>query len=161
DAVSCDAFEFEQLVRRGAIAQALECYCGDFMPGFLDEWVEDERSRLSALHARALAKGDDAIARAPETSVPLRESRIRPSDLGGFLDREEERHRILDALAEHRLITLAGSGGLGKTRLTVESARAAEGFDPVAFVPLAECGDAALIADCIRSALRMEGTQED
>jgi hypothetical protein len=50
-------------------------------------------------------------------------------------------------------------GGFGKTRLTVESVRAAEGFDPVAFVPLAECNDAALIADCIRGALRMEATR--
>jgi predicted ATPase len=171
DAVSCDAAEFEQLVRRGAIAQALECYRGDLMPGFLDEWVEDERSRLSALHARALARGDSTIAKtgADESGAAggaiaapsARESRILPSYLSVFFDREEERHRILDALGEHRLITLAGSGGLGKTRLTVESARAAAGFDPVAFVPLAECSDAALIADCIRSALRMEATQEE
>ena len=69
--------------------------------------------------------------------------------------------RILDALAEHRLITLAGLGGFGKTRLTVESASAAEGFDPIAFVPLAECNDAALIADCIRGALRIEATREN
>src|SRR5215470_10114592 len=64
EAVSCDACEFEQLLRKGAVAQALECYRGDFMPGFLDEWAEDERARLSALHARALLRGDAAIEKA-------------------------------------------------------------------------------------------------
>ncbi|HEV2979090.1 MAG TPA: NB-ARC domain-containing protein [Casimicrobiaceae bacterium] len=167
DAVSCDASEFEQLLRRGAIAQALECYRGDFLPGFLDEWVEDERTRLSALHARALVRGDAAIEKsrsqelAQDQAQRTRESRNLPSYVSVFFDREEEKHRILDALAKYRLITLAGLGGFGKTRLTVESARAAEGFDPVAFVPLAECNDAALIADCIRGALRMEATQEN
>src|SRR5262249_56078514 len=43
----------------------------------------------------------------------------------------------------------------------VESARAATGFASVAFVPLNECTDAELIADRIRSALRMQPTQED
>jgi predicted ATPase len=52
-------------------------------------------------------------------------------------------------------------GGFGKTRLAVESARAATDFDTVAFVALSECNDAALIADCIRSALRMEASQEN
>ena len=41
DAISCDVVEFEQLLRKGAIAQALDCYRGDLLPGFLDEWVED------------------------------------------------------------------------------------------------------------------------
>jgi DNA-binding SARP family transcriptional activator len=56
DAVSCDALEFEQFLRQRAISQALACYRGDLLPGFLDEWVEDERSRLGALRARALAE---------------------------------------------------------------------------------------------------------
>ena len=173
DAVACDASEFEQLLRRGAIAQALECYRGDFLPGFLDEWVEDERTRLSALHARALARGDAAIGKsssqelarneAQRATGPERPSAARnlPSYASVFVDREEEKRRIVDALAEHRLITLAGLGGFGKTRLAVESARAAEGFDPVAFVSLAECSAAALIGDCIRDALRMEATQQN
>jgi len=144
------------------------------MPGFLDEWVEDERSRLGALHARALARGDAALgktqARDPfeqpdangdHAAERAREARILPAYVSVFFDRETEQHQVLDALAQHRLVTLAGLGGFGKTRLTVESARAAAGFDSVAFVPLSECNDAALIADSIRSALRMEASQED
>ena len=174
EAVSCDACEFELLLRKGAVAQALACYRGDFMPGLVDEWVEDERSRLSALHARALARGDAAIDKPRhDASAPTgdrgpaaatehgHESRILPAYVSVFFDRKAEQRQVLDALAEHRLVTLAGLGGFGKTRLTVESARAAESFDSVAFVPLSECNDAALIADSIRSALRMEASQED
>jgi predicted ATPase len=169
EAVSCDACEFEQLLRKGAVAQALECYRGDFMPGFLDEWAEDERTRLSALHARALLRGDAAIEKArQEQGAPpalaaekAREFRSLPSYVSVFFGREEEQRRVLAELAEHRLVTLAGLGGFGKTRLAVESARTATGFDSVVFVPLSECTDAALIADRIRGALRMEATRED
>lgn len=175
DAVSCDACEFEQLLRRGSISQALDCYRGDLLPGFLDEWVEDERTRLSALHARALARGDAALAKPrPHEPAPARSddepvlaaeraprSQSLPSYVSVFVDREADQRRVIDALGQHRLVTLAGLGGFGKTRLAVESARALTGSDDVAFVPLSDCGDAALIADCIRSVLRMEASQDE
>src|ERR1700693_4247040 len=70
DAVSCDVREFEQFLRQGAIAQALDCYRGDLLPGFLDEWVEDERTRLSALHARALLRRSAAVEKAWTHGTP-------------------------------------------------------------------------------------------
>ena len=173
DAVSCDVVDFEQLLRKGAIAQALDCYRGDLLPGFLDEWVEDERLRLSALYERALRRDSAAVEKAPTREPsPLRHDagpasehapRLRslPSYVSVFFGRESDKRHVLDALAQYRLVTLAGLGGFGKTRLAVESARAATGFDAVAFVALSECKDADLIADGIRSALRMEASQED
>ena len=175
DAVSCDVHEFEQFLRQGAIAQALECYRGDLLPGFLDEWVEDERIRLTALYERTLARGVAASEkqRSPEPPLPRADAaptmdygrasqwRSLPSYVSVFFGRESDKQRVLDALAQHRLVTLAGLGGFGKTRLAVESARVAGGFDSVAFVPLSECSNADLIADCIRSALHMEASQED
>jgi predicted ATPase len=145
------------------------------LPGFLDEWVEDERTRLSALHARAQARDSAASekTRAHEPP-PLRRDAVSasaaergpdfqalPSYVSVFFGREADKRALLDALAQHRLVTLSGLGGFGKTRLAVESARAATDFDTVAFVALSECNDAALIADCIRSALRMEASQEN
>jgi non-specific serine/threonine protein kinase len=59
------------------------------------------------------------------------------------------------------LVTLAGLGGLGKTRLAVECARVARPFETVAFVPLAECTSVGLLADRIRSALRIQAAPED
>src|SRR5215469_4114962 len=52
DAVACDATDFERLLRKGAIAEALELYRGELLPGFIDEWVDEERLRLSALRDR-------------------------------------------------------------------------------------------------------------
>src|SRR5947209_12781751 len=71
DAVSSDVREFEQLLRQGAVAQALDCYRGDLLPGFLDEWIEDERARLSALYERALARDIGAIDKARTRAPPL------------------------------------------------------------------------------------------
>ncbi len=175
DAVASDVAEFEQLLRQGAFARALGCYRGDLLPGFLDEWVEDERARLSALHARALARNSAAFDKAhPREPPPLRHDApspgaterepdfvALPSYVSVFFGREGDKRRLLDALAQHRLVTLSGLGGFGKTRLAVESARAATHFDTLAFVPLSECNDADLIADCIRNALRMEASQEN
>src|ERR1700682_5663116 len=162
DAVSCDVREFEQFLRQGATAQALECYRGDLLPGFLDEWVEDERTRLSALHARVLAREGAAAEKArTHEPPPLRHDaapvigdrraqlRSLPSYVSIFFGRESDKRRVLDALARYRLVTLAGLGGFGKTRLAVESARAATGFDAVAFVPFREYGDGDLLADWI------------
>src|ERR1700756_4728648 len=134
DAVASDAREFEQLLRQGATAQALDCYRGDLLPGFLDEWVEDERLRLSALYERAVARsqqrlsesgggagaqsnesragrGEDASEHSAERASA---SRSLPSYVSVFFDRETDMRHVLDALAEHRLVTLAGLGGFGK-----------------------------------------------
>ena len=175
DAVTCDVHEFEQLLRQGAIPQALDWYRGELLPGFLDEWVEDERIRLSALYERALSRGTavagttrpDAVrpprtGRAPASAVEdALQARSLPSYVSVFFGRQGDKRHVLDALAQYRLVTLSGLGGFGKTRLAVECARAAAGFDTVAFIPLSECNDADLIPNCIRDVLRMEASQED
>src|ERR1700693_4703851 len=70
DAVGSDVRDVEHLLRQGAVAQALDCYRGDLLPGFLDEWVEDERARLSALYERALARGRGAVEKARTHEPP-------------------------------------------------------------------------------------------
>jgi predicted ATPase len=160
DAVSCDALEFEQLLRRGDYARALDRYRGELLPGFYDDWVDEERTRLGALYERIQARAAGGPASAP-ASAPAEPARSLPAYLSVFFGREAERRRVLQALREHRLVTLAGLGGFGKTRLAVEAARAAEGYGTVAFVALGECADAGRIADCIRAALRMEASHED
>jgi len=43
--------------------------------------------------------------------------------LTSFVGRKEELARLLELLGQHRLVTLTGPGGVGKTRLAVEAAR--------------------------------------
>ena len=175
EAFACDVHEFETHLRNGAVAQALHCYRGDLLPGFLDEWVEDERLRLRALFETAQLRSE-AAAEVPQVHPYSAEAApALPSMLGSadapvrnlpafatvFFGRENEQQRVHEALAKHRLVTLRGFGGCGKTRLAVEVARSATGADTVAFVALAECHDPDQVADRIRLALRMQASQED
>lgn len=45
-----------------------------------------------------------------------------PASLSSFIGREQELREIRQRLGEHRLMTLTGTGGTGKTRLAVEAA---------------------------------------
>jgi predicted ATPase/DNA-binding XRE family transcriptional regulator len=73
--------------------------------------------------------------------------------LGRDADLQTLRHWLADPAA--RLITLVGPGGVGKTRLALELARAIaeEGATPVVFVPLAAIRDPAFVASAIAEAL--------
>ncbi len=46
-----------------------------------------------------------------------------PVELSTFIGRADELKSLVDELGEHRLVTLIGVGGTGKTRLSVEAAR--------------------------------------
>jgi len=177
-AVCSDVEDFERHVREKSSAKALQSYRGDLLPGFFDEWVEEERTRLRALFEVTRARDDEDEGVAPKSApYPSAGSvapalpamlatlaapvRSLPAYVSVFFGREEEQQSAHRMLAQHRLVTLHGFGGCGKTRLAVEVARSIGGFDTVAFVPLAECNDASQIAEQIRSALRMQAATED
>ncbi|MDP9386362.1 MAG: tetratricopeptide repeat protein [Actinomycetota bacterium] len=48
-----------------------------------------------------------------------------PAPVSSFIGREEEVDRVASLVAAHRLVTLTGPGGIGKTRLALEVARGA------------------------------------
>ncbi len=85
-----------------------------------------------------------------------------PTSLTRFVGREKEIGEVSKALAEHRLVTLTGPGGAGKTRLAVqvgiaavETARASGLFpDGVFFVDLAPLQPAEAMVPAIAAALR-------
>lgn len=58
-----------------------------------------------------------------------------PTYLTRFVGRRGERDRLAALIGEHRLVTVTGPGGMGKTRLAVETAAAAA--RPAAFCDLA------------------------
>jgi predicted ATPase len=59
----------------------------------------------------------------PLYTSPSRPASNLPAQLSQFIGREKELVQIKQCLAKHRLVTLTGSGGIGKTRMAVETAR--------------------------------------
>jgi predicted ATPase/class 3 adenylate cyclase len=72
-----------------------------------------------------------------------------------FLGREEEIAELQTALKAHRLVTLTGPGGVGKTRLAVEVAArlAAEFSDGVWVVEFAPVGEPTAVAEAVAAPL--------
>ncbi|KRB75104.1 hypothetical protein ASE01_17245 [Nocardioides sp. Root190] len=72
-----------------------------------------------------------------------------------FVGRDQELREVRDLLGAARLVTITGTGGIGKTRLAAEIlARAARAFpDGVAVVELAALGDGAEVASATATAL--------
>ena len=62
---------------------------------------------------------------APVPVAPTRRGNL-PAPPSSFVDREQERARLAELLHEHRLVTLVGLPGVGKSRLALEAARARE-----------------------------------
>lgn len=78
-----------------------------------------------------------------------------PIQLTSFIGREAEISGIRDALARHRLVTLTGAGGAGKTRLAVQVAAniATEFADGVWYVDLAPITDPDVVTVTVARAL--------
>ena len=87
---------------------------------------------------------------------PLRSSDVvgaqrLPSQLTSFVGREEQIEEVRRLLADNRLVTLTGAGGVGKTRLAV---RVAAGLDgEVWYVDLAPLVDADVVPVAVIRAL--------
>ncbi len=84
-----------------------------------------------------------------------------PSNLTKFIGREKEIAKVRHALSEYRLVTLTGSGGVGKTRLSLQVASELLDQFPsgVWFVELAPITDPDLIPQIILSAADMQTQQ--
>ncbi|HEY5427368.1 MAG TPA: adenylate/guanylate cyclase domain-containing protein [Candidatus Tumulicola sp.] len=80
-----------------------------------------------------------------------------PSQISSFVGRERELDELRAFLREHRLVTIAGLGGMGKTRLALQlAASTIERFrDGGWFVELASISDPALIAQTIAAELNL------
>jgi predicted ATPase/DNA-binding SARP family transcriptional activator len=82
-----------------------------------------------------------------------------PSPLTDLVGREEDVAGVCAQLAEQRLVTLVGLGGVGKTRLAVEVAHRQPTGDDVCFLELAGLEESGLLAGTIGSALAVPGVQ--
>ncbi|MGB3369682.1 MAG: BTAD domain-containing putative transcriptional regulator [Rhodococcus sp. (in: high G+C Gram-positive bacteria)] len=119
-----------------------------------EELGADPRPSLLALHDAILRQDpslDAAAAPAPARSrgshVP-----IPPTPLVG---RQDILGEVADATSAHRLVTLTGPGGMGKTRLALEVARLRRDSDGPWFVELADVRDGDLLIDAIATGLNV------
>lgn len=78
-----------------------------------------------------------------------------PAQLTSFVGRKHELEEVRKLLSDHRLLTLTGPGGSGKTRLSLQlAAEMAETFpDGIWFVPLEPIRQADLVASTIAATL--------
>jgi predicted ATPase len=136
-----------------AYRAALALYGGELLPeNRYDDWVEDRRDELAQL-AEAL---EDELARIAADDDEQRPPSL-PSDSSSFVGRGRELADLRALLSDHRLLTLAGTGGVGKTRLALELARTAEQAyaDGAVLVELGALADPQLVPEAVSEALDM------
>ena len=96
----------------------------------------------------------------PTAPAAASESSLLPTPPTPLVGRERDLREIATFLGrpEVRLLTLTGTGGVGKTRLAIRAAWEAAGLfaDGVAFVALAPLGDAALVVPTIARSLGLK-----
>jgi len=98
---------------------------------------------------------------------PIADVDTRPNNLpyqtSSFVGRDREVLEVRELLRDRRIVTLAGMGGIGKTRLALQVAsETIDGFTHGAwFVDLSGLGDAALIEHSIAEALRIREVPQE
>jgi predicted ATPase len=116
-----------------------------------------ERELMRLVDGGYLEQGDNGCW-SVSPAVLARAARVRlllPAAVSALIGRERDITRVTKELADRRLVTLIGAGGIGKTRLAVAVAGAvAEEFDDgAAFVSLAEATTTALVVSTLAGVL--------
>ncbi|HEY5096189.1 MAG TPA: helix-turn-helix domain-containing protein [Candidatus Eremiobacteraceae bacterium] len=108
-----------------------------------------QRERSEALHASLLT-----IVRPDAQAAP---GHNLPHQLTSFVGRQREVNEIGALVREHRLVTLVGSGGVGKTRVAVQVGSDSLGGCPdgVWLVDLAPLPDQSLVASAVLTTLQL------
>ena len=103
--------------------------------------------------------GSAPVAQAqPATIVPAIARDNLPRNLPALIGRDRELAQLRALIAANRLVTVTGSGGVGKTRLVIEAGAACLGefVAGVWLVEFASLADASLVPSAVTSALGME-----
>src|ERR1700694_1810078 len=113
--------------------------------------LRDLSTPVGVFHVRAPGLRTDFP---PLRALDVRTGNLRPP-VTSFIGRESEVAEIEAAVRKHRLVTLTGVGGVGKTRLALEVASelADEFPDGVWFFELAAVTDPSAVPDAVAAVL--------
>ncbi|NWJ46743.1 MAG: tetratricopeptide repeat protein [Chloroflexi bacterium] len=97
------------------------------------------------------------------TIEPARPLHNLPHQISSFIGRQAELAQLKTLVLNQRLVTLTGTGGVGKTRLAIQTAASlADTFpDGVWFVPLATLNDPNLVPEKVASSLGLKETTDN
>jgi predicted ATPase/DNA-binding SARP family transcriptional activator len=155
---SLRAVQMRALCAAGRPAEALAAF-EELRGALADTLGSDPSPALRGLHT-AILRGDPELAGVGRSGIQRSPRTNLHTALTSFVGRERELARVGGLLEEGRLVTLAGPGGTGKTRLAVEVARAwvDRMSDGAWLVEVAGVRDPALVADTVLAALGLRET---
>ncbi len=138
--------------RGGRSAAALDAY-RQLRSGMAELGLEPN-PRLRELEARILREDPTIVGRRVPHNLPIGRT--------SFVGRDAERRDLSEMLHEHRLLTLTGVGGVGKTRLALELARQHldEFPDGVHLVDLSPLTDPAMVASSVAVAFGLKARSD-
>ncbi|MGW4645701.1 BTAD domain-containing putative transcriptional regulator [Kitasatospora sp. NPDC004289] len=117
------ALHWRALHRTGRTAEALNGY-QEYRELLADQLGTDPGHELASLHQELLRQDDSATPAPPALPAPRRPGGL-PAAVTGLLGRDADLAGIRRLLDDGRLVTLTGTGGVGKTRLALAAAEQA------------------------------------
>jgi predicted ATPase/DNA-binding SARP family transcriptional activator len=150
------------LYRSGRQGEALRAYRAA-RATLGEELGLDPGPELQRLEAAILARDADLDLAAVDGAPIAPTTRTRaagnlPAPISSFVGRVEEIDTVVELLGQHRLVTLVGPGGVGKTRLGLQAAArlTAQHSDGVWLIELASLRDAAHVEAALATALGLD-----
>ncbi len=146
------------LYRSGRNAEALREYEG-YRRRLAEELGVEPSPALKELEY-ALLTHDSSLGSPPSPAVASRQRHNLPAAVSAFVGRSRETEEVVTLVRQHRLVTLIGTGGCGKTRLAIELGRALldEHSDGVWLAELAPLARAEQVAPTIAAQWGLQET---